>query len=541
MTDRENVPDGPGGGGGGSILGGLVGLAVVGTALAVAVGGFLLTATTAFFAAAGQCQHPSPSTVTARPGAAAGRIGGPGGYSDPVTPAIIGSRFGATGSWARYHTGLDFRAASGQPIRVVTAGTVVYAGNSGDWAGNHVAVQHPTGYTTLYAHMSRIDVSTGQTVQAGDQLGAVGETGRAFGPHLHLEVYPPGIHPGDVYQAIDPQPWLNNLRTAAARSAPTSRRKPPATANPRTDDTAQVETTATVTLPPQGRWSGEQRSIAAAFMAVWRQRRLPMRALEIIVMTGLVESDMTSPDEEHSDRDSAGPLQQRRPYGTEQQRRDPVYAAGKFFDRLIAVENWQKRPRGNVAQIIQVSAYGARYEPKLTDARDLIASITQTTSPAQQPPANADCVDGAVPTTVDDLGHGPVRTVTDPTSGITYKIPIPVGPAGTAINFALDQLGKPYQFGAQGPDTWDCSGLVSKAWKAAGVDVYPQTEQLAKDLPAVTTAQPGDLLYKPGHVQMYLTQLPTGRQLILEAPRTGKDVRIVPQWMTVDRILRPRR
>ena len=102
-----------------------------------------------------------------------------------------------------------------------------------------------------------------------------------------------------------------------------------------------------------------------------------------------------------------------------------------------------------------------------------------------------------------------------------------------------DQLGKPYQFGSQGPDTWDCSGLVSKAWKAAGVDVFPQTEQLVKDLPAVTTPQPGDLLYKPGHVQMFLMNLPSGKQLIVEAPRTGKDVQVVPQWMNVTRTLRP--
>lgn len=460
-----------------------------------------------------------------------------GGYSDPVSPAIIGARFGATGSWARYHTGIDYRASTGQPIRAVTAGKVVYAGNSGDWAGNHVAVEHASGYTTMYSHMSRIDVSSGQTVQAGTQLGRVGQTGRSFGPHLHFELYPPGVRPGDVYQAVNPQPWLKKLRGSAGRT--------PASQQPEQleaaggDDAAQLG--AALSLPQQGRWSAEQRSIAAAFVTVWRSRQLPDRALEIIMITGLVESEMSSPDEEHSDLDSAGPLQQRRDYGTEEQRRDPVYAAGKFFDRLVTVPNWGTRPQGEVAQAVQISDFPDRYQTRLGDAQNLIASVSNVTPESPQVGSGA-CTSDLTTTTSpggDTALTGRRRTVTDPTSGITYEIPIPAGPSGVAMNFALDQLGEPYQFGAQGPDSWDCSGLVSKAWTAAGVDVYPQTEQLVKDLPAVTTPQPGDLLYKPGHVQMFLMNLPSGKQLVVEAPRTGKDVQVVPQWMDVARTLRP--
>jgi murein DD-endopeptidase MepM/ murein hydrolase activator NlpD len=126
----------------------------------------------------------------------------------PVANPIIGAHFGEYGLWSRYHTGLDFRAAYGVPIRAVKSGLVLYAGNSGDWAGNHVAIRHADGMTTMSSHMSRMAVSAGQTVQAGQVIGYVGQTGRAFGAHLHFELYPAGVTYGDVYRAVDPLPWL---------------------------------------------------------------------------------------------------------------------------------------------------------------------------------------------------------------------------------------------------------------------------------------------------------------------------------------------
>ncbi|MGI3786339.1 MAG: M23 family metallopeptidase [Janthinobacterium lividum] len=129
----------------------------------------------------------------------------------PISTGVVGSKFGARGSWSTYHTGLDFRAAYGTQIHVVLPGVVVYAGNSGDWAGNHVAVRHADGRTTMYSHMSRMAVSTGMTVQTGQVIGYVGETGRAFGPHLHFELYPAGVRYGDIYKAVDPTPWLRSI------------------------------------------------------------------------------------------------------------------------------------------------------------------------------------------------------------------------------------------------------------------------------------------------------------------------------------------
>jgi murein DD-endopeptidase MepM/ murein hydrolase activator NlpD len=126
----------------------------------------------------------------------------------PVPGAVIGAAFGEYGSWSRYHTGIDFRAGYGTPIRAVRPGVVLFAGNSGDWAGNHVAIKHGDGMTTMSSHMSSVAVRAGQTVRAGQIIGYVGATGRAFGPHLHFELYPAGVKYGDVYEAINPQPWL---------------------------------------------------------------------------------------------------------------------------------------------------------------------------------------------------------------------------------------------------------------------------------------------------------------------------------------------
>jgi murein DD-endopeptidase MepM/ murein hydrolase activator NlpD len=156
--------------------------------------------------ASGNAPRPTPDVSTGSTG---------GGGVSPVPGAVIGAHFGQTGIWSRYHTGIDFRAAYGTPIRAVRSGVVLFAGNKGDWAGNHVAIRHGDGRTTMSSHMSSMAVGSGQTVQAGQVIGYVGQTGRAFGAHLHFELYPAGVRFGDVYKAINPQPWLaaNGVQT----------------------------------------------------------------------------------------------------------------------------------------------------------------------------------------------------------------------------------------------------------------------------------------------------------------------------------------
>ncbi len=141
----------------------------------------------------------------------------------PIDSATIGAGFGDTSPlWARYHTGLDFHAAMGEPVHAAADGTVVLVAPVGTgrdtWAGNHVAIQHADGLTTMYSHLSSIGVKLGQQVSAGDVIGAVGATGHVTGPHLHFELYPAGVRPGDVYQAIDPQAWLGSHGVTVRRT-----------------------------------------------------------------------------------------------------------------------------------------------------------------------------------------------------------------------------------------------------------------------------------------------------------------------------------
>lgn len=84
------------------------------------------------------------------------------------------------------HTGIDFRAETGTPIRATAPGKVVSAEYTGGY-GNMVEIEHAGGITTRYAHMSAISVSAGQMVTSGTLVGKVGTTGRSTGPHLHYE------------------------------------------------------------------------------------------------------------------------------------------------------------------------------------------------------------------------------------------------------------------------------------------------------------------------------------------------------------------
>ena len=87
-----------------------------------------------------------------------------------------------------FHAGLDLAAPKGAPVAGAAAGRVVWAGPRGGGFGNAVLLAHGRGVRTLYAHLSRVDVSLGQRVRAGQRIGLVGQSGRASGPHLHFEV-----------------------------------------------------------------------------------------------------------------------------------------------------------------------------------------------------------------------------------------------------------------------------------------------------------------------------------------------------------------
>lgn len=93
----------------------------------------------------------------------------------------------------RQHTGVDYGAPTGTPVRSIGEGRVQFAGWMGGY-GNVVQIDHGRGDSTLYAHLSRIDVRPGATIARGQQVGAVGQTGWATGPHLHFEFRENGVH-----------------------------------------------------------------------------------------------------------------------------------------------------------------------------------------------------------------------------------------------------------------------------------------------------------------------------------------------------------
>ncbi len=118
----------------------------------------------------------------------------------PVS-GILSSRYGVSSRIRRSnHTGLDIATATGTPIKVVASGTVTHASYQGSY-GNLVKVSHGNGLETWYAHTSKMYVSVGQKVEAGQVIAAVGSTGNSTGAHLHLEIRINGQH-------VNPQNYL---------------------------------------------------------------------------------------------------------------------------------------------------------------------------------------------------------------------------------------------------------------------------------------------------------------------------------------------
>lgn len=109
---------------------------------------------------------------------------------------------GSQGCASTFHAGVDLAAGCGAGIFAASAGRVTYAGYNGGY-GNYVRIDHGGGIGTGYGHMSAIYVGYGQWVNAGQLIGAEGNTGRSFGCHLHFECYVGGgtVNPIDFMGA----------------------------------------------------------------------------------------------------------------------------------------------------------------------------------------------------------------------------------------------------------------------------------------------------------------------------------------------------
>jgi murein DD-endopeptidase MepM/ murein hydrolase activator NlpD len=122
----------------------------------------------------------------------------------PVAAGVyhLTSRFGECSSlWSSCHTGLDFAAPSGTPLRAVAAGRILEVSYAGAY-GNRTRMQLADGTEVWYCHQSSSSVSVGQQVAGGQVIGTVGSTGNSTGPHLHLEVRPSPKTPVDPFAAL---------------------------------------------------------------------------------------------------------------------------------------------------------------------------------------------------------------------------------------------------------------------------------------------------------------------------------------------------
>src|SRR5271165_2400255 len=130
-----------------------------------------------------------------------------GSFHAPIDSTVseaFGTRRTFNGKLASIHRGLDYHALEGTPILAANTGTVVLAGDL-FYEGNCVIIDHGQQFMTLYMHLSRIQVTEGEKVKEGQEIGLSGATGRATGPHLHVAVHWQGAY-------LDPaQLWMLSL------------------------------------------------------------------------------------------------------------------------------------------------------------------------------------------------------------------------------------------------------------------------------------------------------------------------------------------
>ncbi|HET8642592.1 MAG TPA: C40 family peptidase [Pseudonocardiaceae bacterium] len=246
----------------------------------------------------------------------------------------------------------------------------------------------------------------------------------------------------------------------------------------------------------------EQASIATQIIHIGEQRQLQPRGWQIALQAGMTESRLRNLP--YGDRDSIGIFQMRPSmgWGSIEQLLDTAYSINKFYDVLLEVSGWEDMRPGDAAQAVERSAFPDRYHTWEPLAVALIGQIGGVDNPGgcQLPPQ------------------------------VFGSVPPPTAAAGTAIAFALAQLGKPYVWGATGPSSFDCSGLMLRAYESAAIQlprVSRQQFQAGAQLP-VESAQPGDLLFwaydesdprTVHHVAMYL-----GGGQIVEAQQRGVPV-----------------
>jgi murein DD-endopeptidase MepM/ murein hydrolase activator NlpD len=128
-----------------------------------------------------------PLTAVAEP---AGPVTRKIAFIQPVKGYSINSRFGmrTLNGRTRAHQGVDIAAPRGTGVYSAAEGEVLRTGYDAGGYGRFIEIRHPNGMSTLYGHLSRVDVASGDRIEGDERIGLVGSTGRSTGPHLHFEV-----------------------------------------------------------------------------------------------------------------------------------------------------------------------------------------------------------------------------------------------------------------------------------------------------------------------------------------------------------------
>ena len=294
----------------------------------------------------------------------------------------------------------------------------------------------------------------------------------------------------------------------------------------------------------------EQVGNTHTIITITADRHLPAHAATIAVATAMQESSLRNLPA--GDADSLGLFQQRPSQrgGTRAQIADPVHATTTFLTHLAHVPNWQTIPLTQAAQAVQRSAH--------PDAYALWQPLAETLTAQQWPAAAAEAgnpppTGGAAPPALcagqgGALPPGGRGNVIAGTTTIPAGLNINGSPAAQkAVRYALAQLGKPYEWGAAGPDAYDCSGLTMAAWATAGTALpHHAADQANHGTPTtLIEATAGDLAFipgadgtpqAPGHVGMIVGRA-AGHLYLIHAPMTGIPVEITDTTLWTGQIV----
>ncbi|MGW1991469.1 NlpC/P60 family protein [Embleya sp. NPDC001921] len=268
-------------------------------------------------------------------------------------------------------------------------------------------------------------------------------------------------------------------------------------------------------------FQGEQLQNAAAIVTAGKQMGLPQRAWVIAVATAMQESTLRVLN--HGDKagpDSRGLFQQRNPWGSLEERMDPVRSAKLFYKRLIALPRWESLPLTVAAQKVQISAFPEAYA-KWEPAANQVVGAVQGIQCEQTRYTAADL----------EKGKTVVRAAVSKL-GVDYAWG---GGNSKGPTLGKWRVGAPNAHGDFAKIGFDCSGLALYAYAQIGITLPHYTQWMWHSFkPAITDREallPGDLLMlgsgrspsRIHHVGIYM-----GSNTVVEAPQSGLKVRIVP-------------